>query len=121
MFLTIESQNAFSTLLYMRENIVEDHRFGKFSTPNDTPRDQPGGQVRQRGGELDKDEPPVIPTEDELPMVPYSVASRRFQDNLTRSANYTNMSLDYMMEKMHFPRPSHFLVSYPYVPSWEEL
>ena len=40
---------------------------------------------------------------------------------MARCANYTNMILDYIMEQMHFPRPGHFPVSYPCVPSWEEL
>lgn len=54
-------------------------------------------------------------------MDPYSMACRRFQDNLARSGNYTNITLDYMMQQLHFSRPDHFPASCPYVPSSEEL
>lgn len=64
MFFTIEPQKDFSPLLYKRDNIVVDNGFGKFAFPNDTPRNQPGQRVRQRGSDVGEDEPPVIPIED---------------------------------------------------------
>lgn len=54
-------------------------------------------------------------------MDPYNVSLRQFQDNLALSVNYTNMSLDYMMQQMHLNRPDNFLATYPHVPSQEEL
>ncbi|CAH1440187.1 unnamed protein product [Lactuca virosa] len=97
MFLTIELQTTCSPLLYKRAHIVVDNGLGNFSIPNDTPRNQPRRRVRPRGGEADKDEPPMIPIEDELPVDPYNMALRQFQVNLARGVNYTNMSLHFMM------------------------
>lgn len=119
--LTVEPQKPLSTLLYSRENIVVDHGMGHFAIPDDTLRGQAPRQVRQRGREPEADEPPIVRTDDELPMDPYSIARRRFDDNLARSANYTNMSLDHFMEKMLVTRPTHFPPIYPYAPSWEEM
>lgn len=82
-----------------------DNGLGKFSIPNDMPRNRLVRRVRQRSGEAEEDEPPVIPTEEELPMDPYNVAMRRFQDNLARSSSSTNMILDYMMQQMHSLNP----------------
>ncbi|CAH1422733.1 unnamed protein product [Lactuca virosa] len=99
--LTIESGKPFSPLLYKRANIVVDNGFNNFSIPSDTPRNQPGRRVTQRAGDTNDDEPPVIPTEDEIPIYPYNVALRRYQDNLGRGVNYTN---------------SAYPVAYPYIP-----
>lgn len=121
MFFTVETQKPFSNLLYKRENIIVDHGMGGFSIPDDTPRDRPGRRVRQRARGPEGDESPVVPTEDEIPMDPYSVVERRFDDNLAPSGNYANMTLDYVMQQLHFSRPYHFPESYPHVPSWEEL
>ncbi|CAI9283615.1 unnamed protein product [Lactuca saligna] len=48
-----------------------------FTIPNDTPRDRPGKRVRQLARGPEGDELPVISTEDEMSMDPYSVAQRR--------------------------------------------
>lgn len=50
-------------------------------------------------------EPPIIPRENELPMDAYNVA----------------MHVDLMMQHMNIQRPSEFLDSYPYIPTWDEL
>ncbi|CAI9284544.1 unnamed protein product [Lactuca saligna] len=98
MFLTTEPQTYFSPLMYKWARIVEDNGLGNFSIPNDMPCNQPRVQVRQRSDEAEEDEPPVILVEDELQMDTYNVAWSRFQDNLAQNSNYTNMSLDYMMQ-----------------------
>lgn len=54
-------------------------------------------------------------------MDPYNMALRKFQDNLARGVNYTNMSLDFMMQQMHFNQSDVFPATYMFVPSWEEL
>ncbi|CAI9303859.1 unnamed protein product [Lactuca saligna] len=113
--LTVEYQNHFSTLLYKRATIFV-HGMGGFSIPDDTPRGRVPRRVRQRR-DPEEDEPLVVPTDDELPMDPYTIALRKFYDNLERSANYTNMSLDHLMEQMHVTRPTHFPYVYPYAPS----
>ncbi|CAI9298314.1 unnamed protein product [Lactuca saligna] len=110
----------FSTLLYKRENIIVDHGMGAFSIPDDTPSGRVPRWVRQRR-DPEEDEPAVAPTDEELPMDPYRISRRRFDDNLERSANYTNMSLDHLIEKMHVTRPAHVPPAYPYMSSWEEL
>ncbi|CAI9270687.1 unnamed protein product [Lactuca saligna] len=92
---------------------LEDHGMGHFSIPDDTPRDRPWRRVRQRGRGPEGDDPPMVLTGEELPMDPYSVAQRRFEDNLARSANYTNMSLDHLMAQIHVTRATHFGESYP--------
>ncbi|CAI9294947.1 unnamed protein product [Lactuca saligna] len=94
--------------------------FGNFLISNDNPRDQARRRVRQRPDDAET-EPPVIPTEDELPMNPYNVAMRRYQDNLGRGINYTNMHLDLMIQHMNIQRPSEYPVSYPYILAWDEL
>ncbi|CAI9268352.1 unnamed protein product [Lactuca saligna] len=76
MFLTIKPQKAFSPLFLKNANIVVDNAFGIFSILNDMPCNQPGRRVRQKGGDTDEDDPPVIPTEDELSMDPYNVTLR---------------------------------------------
>ncbi|CAI9277084.1 unnamed protein product [Lactuca saligna] len=102
-FALVEKGKPFSTLLYKRENVIVDHGMGGFSIPDDTPRGRVPRRVRQRR-DPNEDAPPVVPTDDKLPMDPYSISSRRFEDNLARTANYTNMS-----------------IVYPYTPSWEKL
>ncbi|CAI9271392.1 unnamed protein product [Lactuca saligna] len=97
MYLRVEPQKAFSPFLYKRDNIVVHNGYGNFSIPNDTPHNLPGSRVIQRGGDADEDEPLVILTEVDLPMDPYNVTLRQFQDNLACSVNYTNMNLDFMM------------------------
>ncbi|CAH1427605.1 unnamed protein product [Lactuca virosa] len=121
MMLTVKPQNPFSTLLYKRANIVVDHGFGNFGIPDDTPRGQVPRRVRPRGNVPEGEEPPVVPEVDEMPMDPYSVARRRFEDNLARSGNYTKMGIDYLMEQLHFPRLAHFPPTYPYEPTWDKL
>lgn len=70
--LTVDTSKPFSPLLYKRENFVVDNGFRNFSIPNDNPRDRLRRRVRQRLDDVEE-EPPVIPTEDELPMDPYNV------------------------------------------------
>ena len=50
--------NLFSPLLYKRVCIIIENGYGNFSIPNDTPRNQPGRQVRQRSGDAGDDKPP---------------------------------------------------------------
>lgn len=93
---------------------------GGFSIPEDTPRGRVPRWVRQRR-DPNEDEPPVVPTDDKLPMDPYCISRRRLEYNLERSTNYTNMSPDHLMEQIHETRPTHFPLVYPYTPSWEKL
>lgn len=98
--LTVNNIKPFSLLLYKRKNIVVDNGFGNFSIPNENPRDRPEWRVRQRPGDAEE-EPTVIPTDDELPMDPYNVALRCYQDNLGRGVNYTNMHLDILTQHLN--------------------
>ena len=50
-------------------------------------------------------EPPIIPRENELPMDAYNVA----------------MHVDLMMQHMNIQRPSRYPVSYPYIPTYNEI
>lgn len=68
--LTTKHGKSFYPLLYKRTNIFIDNGFGNYSIPNDTLRNQLWRWVKQQGGNADDDEPPVIPTKDELPMDP---------------------------------------------------
>ncbi|CAI9288360.1 unnamed protein product [Lactuca saligna] len=121
LLLTVETHKPCSTLVYQRATIIGYHGVGGFSILDDTPCDQPRRRVRQRARGPVGDESPVVPTKDEMTMDPYSVVQRRFDDNLARSRNCTNMTQDYMMQQLHFSRRDHFPTLYPYVPRWEEL
>ncbi|CAI9276595.1 unnamed protein product [Lactuca saligna] len=76
-------------------------------------------RVRQRPDDAEE-EPPVIPTEDELPMDPYNVALRCYQDNIGRGVNYTNMHLDLMIQNLNIQCQSESLVLCLYIPTWDE-
>lgn len=73
----MEPHKPFSTHLYKRETIIVDHEMGGFTIPNDTPRDRPRRQLRQRATRPEGDELPIISTEDDMLMDPYSVVQRR--------------------------------------------
>lgn len=55
-----------------------------------------------------------------MPIDPYKLTMRQFQNNLSRGVNHTNMTLEFMMLQMnlhqHYTHPA-----YPYIPSWEDL
>ncbi|CAI9273030.1 unnamed protein product [Lactuca saligna] len=108
--LTIELGQYFSPLLSKHANIVMDNGFGNYSITNDYPRNQPGRWVKQQTCDADDDEPPVIPTEDELPMNLYNVALRRYHDNLGGGVNYIDLHLYILMQDMSLQRPSEFPV-----------
>ncbi|CAI9280864.1 unnamed protein product [Lactuca saligna] len=55
----------------------------------------------RRGSPLYGDEPPDVPIIDEIPMDHHNIAMRRFDDNFTWGVNYTNISLDHLMQQMH--------------------
>ncbi|CAH1417055.1 unnamed protein product [Lactuca virosa] len=99
-FLTVESHKPFSTLFYKRADIDVDHGMGGFAIPDDTPRGRVPRRVRQRR-ETEEEEPPFVPTDDELPMDPYRISRRRFDDNLARSANYTKKFIFLLLTHTH--------------------
>ncbi|CAI9291721.1 unnamed protein product [Lactuca saligna] len=102
-------------------HIADDNGYGSYSILNDTPINQPRRRVRQQGGDVGDDEPPVIPTEDELPIDPYNFSLWQYQYNLGRGVNYTNMHFDLLMQYLNIQRPSAYPVMYPYIPIWNEL
>ncbi|CAI9283780.1 unnamed protein product [Lactuca saligna] len=97
MMLIVEPKNPYSTLLYKMANIAIDHVYGNFGIPDDTSRGRVPRRVRPRGNDPKGEEPPLYPTNDEMPTDPYNIAMRRFDDNFTWGVNYTNMGLDHLM------------------------
>ena len=67
------------------------------------PPEQPGRRVRPRQRNKQEDVP-VIPVEYELPMDPYKVELRAYQDDIGHSLNYHHMNLAHMMHHMRIPR-----------------
>ncbi|CAI9279792.1 unnamed protein product [Lactuca saligna] len=108
----VETSMPFSLLLYKQANIVVDNGFRNCSFPNDNPRDWPRTRVRQRVCDAEE-EPPKIPTEDELPLDPYNVALRPYQEKMGRGVNFTNMHLDILMQHMNIQRLIVYPMSYP--------
>ena len=65
------------------------------------------------------EDPPMVPVDDELPMQPYNVELRAYQDDIGRSLNYHHMTVAHMMHHMNIPRMND-VPDYPYIRSWEE-
>lgn len=63
----------------------------------------------------------MVPEEDEMPMDPYSVARRRYEDYMSSVATYSSVSLDHLISFMCVSRPEHFPSAYPHVPTWGEI
>lgn len=65
-----------------------------------------------------REDPPVIPVDEELPMDWYNIEARRYQDDRRKIMKYNNDSFVYLFEQMNIvPRPG---PGFAYVPSWEE-
>lgn len=65
------------------------------------------------------EDPPMIPVEDKLPIDPYNLELRAYQDDIGRRLNHTNMNLEHMMSHMNIPCNESF-PDYPYIRNWEE-
>ena len=119
--LTMVSQPAFSPLLYRRAKIIVDFGGGHVNIPlvydAELP-EQPRKRVRPRPTHMQED-PPVIPINDELPMDPYNVEQRAFQDDLASNLNYGHRNLAHMMSHLNIPRMENE-PEYPYVRSWSD-
>lgn len=119
--LTMVPQPTFSPLLYKRARIVDDYGGGNFGIPGVdevvTPK-QPRRRVRPRQEPM-QEYPPFIPIHDELPMDPYNVELRAFQDEFVRSMNYGHRNFAHMMNHLNIPRMDDE-PDYPYVGSWNE-
>lgn len=93
-----------------------------FSIPDDDEvlmTEQPVRRFRPPPMEV-REEPPIIPVMDEMPMDSYNFAMRQFPYNLPHGVNHTNMTLAFLMHQMNIHRPDTH-PTHPYVPSWEEL
>lgn len=78
--------------------------------------EEPGRRVRQRS-ERHREDPPVIPVEDENDGW-NQVEYRRYLDNIGRGVNYNNASIEYLLQQINIaPRPG---PGYPYIMNWYE-
>nr|KAJ0186087.1 hypothetical protein LSAT_V11C900488620 [Lactuca sativa] len=116
--LTVISPPPFSTTLYRRARIVENF-VDSYAIPHEDEvvvPERPGRRVRQRN-ERAREDPPVIPVEDENEGW-NQVEYRRYLDDIARGVNYNNESFNYLFQLMNIaPRPG---PGYPYIMSLEE-
>lgn len=111
----------FSCLLYKTARIIQDVGGGAFSIPIEDEimvLEVSGRIVRPRHVHMHED-PPVLPVEDELPMDPYNMELRSYQDDIGHGSNLTNITLEYMMSHMNIPCNDSF-PDYPHIRTWED-
>ena len=98
--LTMIPTPPFSNKLFGWARIIEDYGGGHVGIPNVDEvlvPEEPRRKVRQQKDHV-REDPPVIPVEEEQPMDWYNVDMRRYRDDLGRSMNYHNESFVYLFE-----------------------
>lgn len=119
--MTVMQTPSFNHLLYKRLSIVEDYGGGIFAIPDEVEAmapEEPGRRVWPRRLHIHED-PPIVPMEDGLPMDPYNIELRAYQDDISRSLSLNHMTHEYIMSHMNIPRNDSF-PNYPYIRNRDE-
>lgn len=119
-FLAMVPTPTFSITLHRRARIEEDYSGGHTCIPKEDEvlvLEESGRWVRPRREHI-REEPSVIPVNDEIPMDWYIMELRRYQDDLRCNMNYPNESFIHFFNQLNFaPRDG---PGYPYVRGWDE-
>ena len=69
---------------------------------------------------MEGQEPRDEPVRDELPMDPYYVIARQYDDNVGRGLNYVGYSLEAIQHHLMVTPSAGAPTHYSYIPTWEE-